>query len=130
MNPTVALLALAALLLVNRVVMPRVAHQAPAFWGLFALNAALLGWVVAMGVPGTGGHGPARWVVAALLTYHLILYVQTRARGRAAATSFEEERALLRQLREAREAAPPSGHAEGGTAPVAPTDAGRAEEKV
>ena len=111
MSPILPLAALAGLLLVNRVVMPRTAHQPVAFWSLFGVNVAVLVLVVWRGMPGTGGHGPARWVIAALLVYHLVLYVQTRARLRDEARGLEEERALLRQLREARAAdiaAPPA----------------------
>lgn len=102
MNPILPLVALAGLLLVNRVLMPRLAPRPAAFWALFGVNVAVLVLVVWKGMPGTGGHGPARWVIAVLLVYHLVLYLQTRARLRDEGHSLEDERALLRQLREAR----------------------------
>ncbi len=114
MSPLVPLVALAGLLLVNRVVMPRVAHRDVAFAALFTVNLVVLVLVAWKGMPGTGGHGPARWVIVALLVYHLVLYVQTRMRLRDEARSLAEERALLRQMREARGAgasSPPSSDA-------------------
>ena len=59
--------------------------------------------------PGTAGHGPTRWVVSALLVYHLARFFLVRAQARAAARDRArdaERRASLRAAREGWDGAP------------------------
>jgi hypothetical protein len=96
-------LGLAALLLVNRVVLPRVVHRDVPFRALLVVNAAALGWVLAHGLPGTGGHGPTRWVVSALLVYHLARFFLVRAQARAEARDRARDAEMLASMRAARD---------------------------
>ena len=96
-------LGLAVLLLVNRVLLPRVVDRAVPFRALLVVNAAALGWVLAHGLPGTGGHGPTRWVVSALLVYHLARFFLARAQARADARDRDRDAERLAAMRTARE---------------------------
>jgi hypothetical protein len=118
-------LGLAALLLVNRVALPRVVDRDAPYRALLVVNAAALGWVMAYGLPGTAGHGPTRWVVSALLVYHVARFFLVRAQARAAARDRArdaERRASMRAAREGWDGAPSpdvvsAGDADGSSTP-------------
>lgn len=85
-------LALAALVTVDRLVVPRVLHLPWAFLSIQALNAAGVVYVLGWGLPGIEHVWAVRWLVAALLVFHIGANLSRRAQARWERERDEAER--------------------------------------
>lgn len=112
------LVGLAALLAVNRLALPRVAHRDVLFVPLVGVNIVLAGYVALIGLPGLEGVGVVRWVVTALLAMHVALAFSERSKARwnAERDALDEER---RRAIRGRRAAGGRGPEAGGGRPEA-----------
>jgi hypothetical protein len=73
--PTTLILAVAALLGLNRVIfhIPGWEHRRVVFWGLQVLNLIVIVALLAVGIPGFAGAAKAiNWVLALLLVLHVV----------------------------------------------------------
>lgn len=100
MNYPWELMALAALLMGNRLAV-RLAEKRPAvFWGMQGLNAVgavLVGW---FGISGMENFPIANWMVVGLLGFHMVQNHSLRERIRLERRSEEQFRENLRKMRE------------------------------
>lgn len=102
------LLALAALLLGNRVALPRLHAQPRVYWLVQAVDALVLVAALVFGLPGLPDDGPAGWLVAAVMGFHLVQNAALRHRQQLAAEEAASRREQLRLAREIRSEASPS----------------------
>lgn len=100
MTIPVDLVALAALLLVDRLLVSRVARHAYAFWALQAVNLGAAAWFAVMGIAGIEGVPLVRWLVVVILLFHVVQGWSIRSRLR-----WEDER--RRSERAIRQGRPP-----------------------
>jgi hypothetical protein len=93
------LVGLAALLGVNRLLVPRIALKPRLFWAIQAVTAGLAVGVAVVGLPGVGGFPEVRWLVSGLLMFHVVqnLALRTALVQRSERDAFERE--LAAQLR-------------------------------
>lgn len=87
-------LALAALLAVNRLLVPLVLLRAPPFWILQAVNLAAALFVVIFGMPGLAAFPAVKWLVVGIVVFHLVqnLALRSGALHRAEMDELEKDR--------------------------------------
>jgi hypothetical protein len=96
------LLALAALLAVNRAIVPRVLKRAWLFWAIQGLDVVAAGLVILVGMPGMERYHVVNWMIAALLVFHIVQNLAQRDRAKLHdehEAAMKERRTMLRELR-------------------------------
>ncbi|MFN7143537.1 MAG: hypothetical protein ACK4YP_07175 [Myxococcota bacterium] len=92
-------LVLAALLAVNRLLVPMTYTRPAAFWAIQAVDVALAVLVAVYGVPGLEAFRSVGWLIAGLLVFHVLQNIALRSQARAKREREEGERERLRKLR-------------------------------
>jgi hypothetical protein len=109
--PPVELVALAALLLVNRMVIPSQALRGAVFWPIQVADAAAALYVVFVGLPDLDRFPVVGWMVAGLLVFHIAQNLSIRSRKQHDIDMREADRERVRARAALRSA--DSGEAEG-----------------
>lgn len=99
--------ALAILLAVNRLALPRVAHRLIFFVPIVAADIAVAAGTALFGLPGLQDMGAVRWIVSALMALHVALAFSERSKARWVIERTTHQAERRRIMRESREAAPP-----------------------
>jgi hypothetical protein len=73
------LLALAALLAVNRLGGAYAVAHPVSYWSLQAVDAVGIGLVLAFGLPGTDGQPVVKWFVAVVIAFHIVQNFSARS---------------------------------------------------
>lgn len=100
MNVPPDLVALAALFLADRLLVPRFLRVEAVFWSFQALNLAAAGWFAVRGIAGLGHLPMVKWLVVAMIAFHMVMGFSMRSRAR-----WEDER--RRSERAIRQGRPP-----------------------
>lgn len=106
MTPPWELVALAALLLANRVLIVRYADRDAVYWPLQVADVAAAGWVAWAGLPGSDHTPVVRWLVAALMVFHVVQNAALRSRQRHARARPDHDARLRRTRAELRALGP------------------------
>lgn len=92
-------LVLAALLAVNRLVVPMTFTRPAAFWAIQAVDVVLAVLVAVFGIPGLEAYRSVGWLIAGLLAFHVLQNIALRSQALAKRAREEGERERLRKLR-------------------------------